>query len=168
MLPTLFDKDFFPNMISGRFPSLNFNLSDFLTFPRNQGLTISEGPQDITVLADMPGLEASDVEVKLENGLLQIQGQKKQEVQDQDRRFYSQSTRNYRFVVDLPAPVDESKVDAFLDDKGVMHVIIPKTQQTQSKKITVRESKEQKQEKGKQNRESRDENQEREKNKQNK
>lgn len=137
MLPTLFDKDLrdiLQNPVLRRFPSLQLEK----LFGQNEGLTISEGAKDIAILADMPGLDANDIEVKLENGLLQIRGEKKEEVEDDERRFYSRSSRSYRFTVDLPVSVDEAKVDAFYD-KGVMHITIPKTQQAQTKKIIVRD-----------------------------
>lgn len=142
MFPTLFDKDFkevFQNPILRRFPSLPF---EELLANQKGGLTISEGTNDITILADMPGLDAKDIEVKLENGLLQIKGEKKEETTDEERRYYSRAVRSYRFTVDLPVAVDdESKIEAFTD-KGVMHIVIPKSSQSQAKKITVHEKEE--------------------------
>lgn len=149
MFPTLFDKDFLPSMVLRRFPSVSFD--ELFANQYKGGLEISEGPNDITVKADMPGLKASDIDIKLENGMLQIQGNLKEEVQDENRRYYSKTSRSYRYTVDLPIAVDESAIDAFYDD-GVMQITIPKTEKTQAKKITVRES-------TKGNRESKGENQ---------
>lgn len=137
MIPTLFEKDYlkeiFQSPILRRFPSLQFDD----VFSTQKGLTISEGEKDISIAVDMPGLDTSDIDVKLANGLLIISGEKKQEVEDEERRFYSVSSRNYKYTIDLPVTVDETKVDAYYA-KGVMHVTIPKTQPAQSKKITVR------------------------------
>lgn len=141
MFPTLFDKDPFKEIFQSpflrRFPSLPLEEM----FTNKNGLTISEGPKDISILADMPGLKASDIEVHLENGILQLKGEKKQETEDKERRVYCRSNSSYRYTIDLPVGVDESQVDAFYD-KGVMHVTIQKAQPAQSKKIAVREKNE--------------------------
>ncbi len=123
-----------PATILRRFPSVSFE--DL--FSANKGISMSEGPKDITIEVDMPGLEAKDIQVNLENGLLQIRGEKKEEVGDEDRRFYSKSSRKFATTINIPVNVDETKVEATYD-KGVMHITIPKTEQTPSKLITVHE-----------------------------
>jgi len=81
MYPKLFDKDelkdFFATPVLRRFPSLS-QFEDIFS-NQNSGLRISEGTNDISILADMPGLNADEIEVTLENGILQIKGEKKEE-----------------------------------------------------------------------------------------
>lgn len=142
MYPKLFDKDelkdFFATPVLRRFPSLS-QFEDLFS-NQNSGLSISEGTNDISILADMPGLNADEIEVTLENGILQIKGEKKEEEKDENRRYYKKSSRKFVYTIDVPVAVDESKVDAFYD-KGVMHIQIPKAEHAQTKKITVRDKK---------------------------
>lgn len=65
-----------PATILRRFPSVSFE--DL--FSANKGISMSEGPKDITIEVDMPGLEAKDIQVNLENGLLQLEEKKRKKL----------------------------------------------------------------------------------------
>ena len=89
------------------------------------------------VIAELPGLEEKDVEVKLSDGLLAIKGEKKTETEDEDRLF---SERYYgRFERRVPVEdIEEDKVSASFRN-GVLTVILPKLPeaQQQAKRIPI-------------------------------
>jgi HSP20 family protein len=87
-------------------------------------LEINETDKDVTVIAELPGLQEKDVNVELRDGLLTISGEKKSETEDKERRF---SERYYgRFERTIPIDdVDQDKVGASFKD-GVLTVSLAK------------------------------------------
>jgi HSP20 family protein len=88
-------------------------------------IEISETDKQVTVTAELPGLDEKDVGIELANGMLAIKGEKKTETQDQDRRF---SERYYgRFERRIPIDdIDEDKASASFKN-GVLTVTLPKS-----------------------------------------
>ncbi len=100
-------------------------------------IEVSETDKEMKVIAELPGLEEKDVEVKLSDGLLVIKGEKKTEREDEDRLF---SERYYgRFERRVPVEdIEEDKVSASFRN-GVLTVILPKLPeaQQQAKRIPI-------------------------------
>lgn len=101
---------------------------------------LNETEKEMTLTAELPGLDENDVDVELANGVLAISGEKKTETEDRDRLF---SERYYgRFERRIPVEnVDEDKVSATFN-KGVLTVTLPKLPQPQSgiKRIAIKTS----------------------------
>jgi HSP20 family protein len=85
---------------------------------------VNETDKDVTVIAELPGLQEKDVNVELWDGLLTISGEKKNETEDKERRF---TERYYgRFERSIPIDdVDQDKVVASFKD-GVLTVTLAK------------------------------------------
>jgi HSP20 family protein len=94
-------------------------------------IELSETDKEVKVVAELPGLEAKDVDVELANGNLVIKGEKKTESEDKDLMF---SERYYgRFERRIPVDeVDEGKIAASFKN-GVLTVTLPKSPQAQQK-----------------------------------
>lgn len=97
---------------------------------------VYEEDDTVKVDAEMPGFQRDDIDVSLDRGVLTISAERKAEEPKgtshlSERRF----TRVERSFT-LPSDVDPSKVEARLED-GVLHIELPKTEETQSKKIAV-------------------------------
>jgi HSP20 family protein len=94
-------------------------------------IEVSENDKEVTITAELPGLDEKDVEVQLSNGVLTIKGEKKTETEDNDRLF---SERFYgRFERRIPVDdIDEDKVDASFRN-GVLTVTLPKSAEAQHK-----------------------------------
>ncbi len=86
---------------------------------------VEDGEKEITVRAELPGLEEKDVELALENGALVIRGEKNHEASD-DKRLWSE--RYYgRFERRIPIDdVEEEKAHASFKN-GVLTVKLPKS-----------------------------------------
>ena len=98
----------------------------------------SESAKEITVTAELPGLDEKDVEVTVTSDLLTIKGEKKEEKQE-DERDYHKSERSYGYferAIALPAGTDGDQVKAKFK-KGILKVKIPKKPEAQSKRRKI-------------------------------
>jgi HSP20 family protein len=85
-------------------------------------------------------MDEKDVQVTLENDILTIKGEKKQEQEEkkQNYRMVERSYGEFQRVISLPASVDKEKIKATFK-KGVLKVILPKTPESKStqKRIAI-------------------------------
>ena len=100
---------------------------------------VREDETQFHVVAELPGLAKDDVDITLEDGVLTISGEKKDE-RDENKdgyhlreRHYGRFSRSFR----LPTDVDESKIEAHLKD-GLLTVDVPKTEAAKPKSIKVK------------------------------
>ncbi|UCE33875.1 MAG: Hsp20/alpha crystallin family protein [Deltaproteobacteria bacterium] len=106
---------------------------------------MSETKDNYVVKAELPGLEANDVDVSISGDVLTIKGEKKKEEEEKDEhhhyveRYYGSFQRSFR----LPANVKSDKIDASFD-KGVLKVTLPKVEEAKKKKIEVKVKQEKK------------------------
>ena len=101
-------------------------------------LDVSEGKKEIAVKAEIPGVEADDLDVSLDGRTLTIKGEKKQEKEEKDENYHrmERSYGYFRRTIQLPADVDPSKVEASYK-RGILMVVLKKTKETEAKKIKV-------------------------------
>ena len=100
---------------------------------------ISETEAEYAIKAELPEVKKEDVKVTVEDGVLTLQGERKQE-KDEKGKKYHRIERSYgRFVrsFTLPDSVDESKVKAEYTD-GVLHLHLPKSEKAKPKQIDVK------------------------------
>ncbi|MDF3856379.1 Hsp20/alpha crystallin family protein [Paracoccus sp. P2] len=92
---------------------------------------ISDNEREITVTADVPGLEEKDIEVLLNDGVLTLKGEKRSETEDKDRQFSERYYGRFERRIPLGAEIREDGVDAHFKN-GVLTVTLPKTEKAQS------------------------------------
>ena len=118
--------------------------------PFGEGFTpridVTESDGELTVCAELPGVEEKDLEVTLNGNQLTIRGEKKREHEEKDekRGVYHRVERSYgsfQRTMTLPYDVDPSKVSAEFKS-GVLKVKLPKPEeaQKQSKRIDIKTS----------------------------
>lgn len=101
-------------------------------------LDIYDGKDHFTVKADIPGMKKEDIEISIQEGVLTIRGEKKEETEKNEKgvlrteRFYGMFERS----VALPSVVDEAKVKASYKD-GVLELVIPKKEESKPKQIKI-------------------------------
>ena len=99
---------------------------------------IAETGKEFSIKAEIPEVKKEDVKVAVDNGVLTIKGERKQEKEEQNKkfhrveRFYGSFTRSFT----LPDNVDESKIEASFKD-GVLNLAIPKTKESKPRAIDV-------------------------------
>ena len=91
--------------------------------------------------AEMPGLDASNVDVSVSGNVLTIKGEKKEEKEEKGKNTYLSERRYGAFQrsFQLPEGVDKEKIEAKFEN-GVLTVAMPKTAEAvkEEKKITVK------------------------------
>jgi len=99
---------------------------------------ISETDTAYLIKAEIPGVNKEDVKVTIENGMLTIQGERKMEKEEKDKKFhriersYGSFMRSFR----VPDDADESAVKAEFKD-GVLNVTLTKSAKAKPKAINV-------------------------------
>ena len=122
-----------------------FDVEPFWRRRTNWGIApavdIAEREKEYEITAELPGLDENDLEVKLANGTLVIQGEKKEEKEEKKKEFYLSERRygSFRRCFQLPEGVDADKIEARFK-KGLLTVTLPKTPEAikKEKKISVK------------------------------
>jgi len=102
---------------------------------------VTETEKGYKVVAELPGMDEKNIEVKIANSRLTIKGEKQEEKEDDKPDYYVRERSFGSFERTFPVPdgVELEKVDASFK-KGVLTVTLPKTAEAQKaeKKITVK------------------------------
>lgn len=115
--------------------------------PENEGLAtgtwspsvdIYETPEHIVLLADLPGVERSDIEIRVENNTLTLRGERRM-TKDVQQESYHRVERAYGVFsrsFSLPATVDQDNIKAE-HKNGILEVHLPKTEGARPKRIRI-------------------------------
>ena len=104
---------------------------------------VTEGDGAIIVHAELPGVEAKDIEVSVSGAQLTIRGEKRTESKSQElgRTYSERFFGSFERTVSIPAGVDQSKIEANLKEGVlVVRVPVPATPQAETNKIRVKAS----------------------------
>ena len=100
---------------------------------------ISETDGEYQIKAEIPDVKKEDVKVTLEDGVLTIQGERKQEKEEKGKKYHRVERSYGSFVrsFSLPEFIDEEKVKAEFKD-GVLNLHLPKSEKAKPKAIEVK------------------------------
>ncbi len=101
-------------------------------------IDVQEDENEIHVTAEMPGVEEKDLTVTLENGILTIAGEKKEEKEDKTKSRVVSERRYGSFSrsISLPEGIKQDEIKASFKN-GVLKIDIEKTEAEKPKKINV-------------------------------
>jgi len=100
---------------------------------------ISETENSFQITAEIPGINKEDVQINLEEGVLNIHGERKEEKEEKGRRFhrverfYGAFSRSFS----LPPNIDEKHIEANFKD-GLLMLRVPKKTVDKPKPIEVK------------------------------
>jgi len=97
---------------------------------------IHEDAEAITVEAEMPGFKKDEIRVTLEQGVLSISAERKSEEVKGEKHLTERCYRRLARSFKLPVAVDETKVDAHLED-GVLTLKLAKREEVKPRRIEV-------------------------------
>jgi HSP20 family protein len=102
-------------------------------------LDISERKDAYLVTVELPGVEADDLEITMEDGLLTIQGERHFAHDSSEQQFHRVERRYgaFRRSITLPAHVMAEGIQASADN-GVLQILVPKMEEATPKRIQVR------------------------------
>lgn len=134
----------YPTRYSDPFDQL---FSNVLGTGRQGGTTLMRAPEtdvveterEIRVVTEMPGLNSKDIEIDVENNVLTVRGEKREERTEGEQGKYHLAERRYgtfsrSFV--LPRDVDSDGIQASFQD-GVLTVRVPKSEKARRRRIEI-------------------------------
>lgn len=100
---------------------------------------ISETDAEFCIKADVPGIKREDVKINIEDHILSISGENKQEKEEKGEKFHrvERFYGSFRRSFTLPENVNEEKIEANFKD-GLLTLTIPKTEAAKPKSIEVK------------------------------
>ena len=100
---------------------------------------VAENDEELTVRAELPGIEPKDLEVTVTGNQLTVSGEKRESSEHEGEDFHHSETRygSFRRTVALPEGVDSENVDAQYAN-GVLTLRLKKTAPTPTKRIEVK------------------------------
>jgi HSP20 family protein len=102
-------------------------------------LDVTEDKDRFVVKAELPGVVGKDVSVSVENGVLTIRGEKKQETEEKGKSFHRVERRygSFQRALTLPGSADPNRTEAVYRD-GVLTIRIAKREEVKPKVIEVK------------------------------
>ncbi|MDE3055071.1 MAG: Hsp20/alpha crystallin family protein [Verrucomicrobiota bacterium] len=104
----------------------------------HSGMSVWEDQSNVYIEADLPGLRAKDIDITFDKGTLWICGERKEEEENANAKFYQKSERSYSYRVTVPGDVDiNAEPEASYRD-GVMKIAFHKSRGPTGKKIQIK------------------------------
>jgi HSP20 family protein len=124
------------NTVLGANGSRNGNGASLMRAPDTD---VIETEREIRVVTEMPGLKREHIEVDVENNVLTVRGEKREERNEGEPGRFHLAERRYgtftrSFV--LPRDVDPEQIQADFED-GVLTIAIPKSERARRRRIQV-------------------------------
>jgi HSP20 family protein len=98
-----------------------------------------ETDDKLVVEAELPGLDAKDINISLEDDILHIKGERKfsNEVKEENYHRIERAYGYFERNIPLPLKVDADKVSATVSD-GLLRVEMPKAEEAKPKQIPIK------------------------------
>jgi HSP20 family protein len=117
-----------------QFDHLFGNMFASPAFPMPRGwapaIEITEGTDELTIKAELPGVKKEDLSVTFDDGMLTIKGEKREEKREKDEKkeyhVYERSYGAFARSFTLPRAIDDKQIKAKFHD-GVLTVHLPKS-----------------------------------------
>jgi len=102
---------------------------------------VSEDENNLRITMELPGVNPEDVRLSLENNVLTIRGEKKQQTEENNERIhrFERTYGMFERTFALPNTVDSEKIEARYEN-GVLFVGIPKAERAKPREIRVNAS----------------------------
>ena len=104
-------------------------------------IDMSEDEKAYKISAELPGIDAKDIDVSVSGDMLVLKGEKRQEKEEKDKNYHfsERAYGSFQRAFDLPVSVDRNKVAADFS-KGVLTITLPKTAEARKpqKKIAIK------------------------------
>jgi HSP20 family protein len=114
------------------------NLQEDMDVAWSPRLDVSETDNNLEIVADLPGMEKKDITVTLEDNLLTIKGEKKEEKENKDKQYHTieRCSGSFYRAVRLPVEVEKDKIEAAFKD-GVLTLRLPKSKESKRKAAQI-------------------------------
>lgn len=127
----------FPSSFPSLWEDVEDKMGQWLGWTNETGITVSEDNQNVYVEAHLPGLRQEDLDISIHQNTLWVKGERQEEQDEKDKKFYRRAKNSFFYQVELPSRVEENTEQANYEN-GVLKITFKKTQQGQMRKISVR------------------------------
>lgn len=99
---------------------------------------VSETPDHLTLRLEVPGLDREDIKLSVENNVLTVRGEKRQETSSEDETFYrtERSYGSFERSFTLPSHFDADNVQAQMEN-GVLTIRVPRREEAKAREIRI-------------------------------
>lgn len=113
----------------GRLPRMTLPSDDDAKYEWSPSADISETDKEYLIRAELPAVKKEDVKVTVDQGMITIEGERKQQKEDKTEKYHRKETFYGSFMRSFSIP-ENVNVDAIRCDSkdGVLTVHIPKTE----------------------------------------
>ncbi|MFW7377669.1 MAG: Hsp20/alpha crystallin family protein [Oligoflexus sp.] len=103
---------------------------------------LKETDKEYVLSMDLPGMKRDQINIELQGDRLLISGERKDERKEEENAQYLVQKTYGRFqnVFSLPEGLNRDQIEADYED-GVLYLVIPKSEETEAKKIRIGENK---------------------------
>jgi HSP20 family protein len=100
---------------------------------------VYEDAEGVTLTAELPGIDAKDVDVKVENGLLTLSGERRLDREDKKQNYHriERTYGTFLRTFTLPPTVDVEHIKAE-HKNGLLKLFLPRREETKPRKISVK------------------------------
>jgi HSP20 family protein len=100
---------------------------------------VKETADKIEVKAEVPGMDAKDINISVTGDVLTIKGEKKSEREEKEENYHlvERSYGSFSRSLKLPAAVNLDKIEASYD-KGVLTITCPKKEEVKPKAVEIK------------------------------
>ncbi|MFB0506415.1 MAG: Hsp20/alpha crystallin family protein [Thermodesulfobacteriota bacterium] len=102
-------------------------------------LDVSETRDNFVVKAEVPGIDAKDIDISLTGDVLTIKGEKRQEKEEKEEDYHlvERSYGSFSRSVRLPAEVESNKIKASYKN-GILNITLPKSEKVKAKEVKIK------------------------------
>ena len=127
---TIFDKF----MRGGTADDGSFDVSHWMP-----AVDVAEYENEYQVKVEIPGVNKDDVKITMQENILTIHGEKKQEKESKDFNYHrvERSHGSFRRSFTLPTSVKHDKIEASYND-GILTIALPKAEEAKPKQMEVK------------------------------
>jgi len=99
---------------------------------------VEENADELVLTAELPGMKHEDIDIELEDGVLTIQGEKKEEQKGEGTQglLYERRWGSFTRKFTLPRAVDANAITANYEN-GILTISIPKAEEAKGRKIEI-------------------------------
>jgi len=118
-----------PSMMSGRWPRVSLPSTGETKFEWAPSADISETEKEFLIRAELPAVKKEDVKVTVDQGMITIEGERRQQKEDKTEKYHRVETfqGNFSRSFSLPENVNADAIRCESKD-GVLIVHIPKVE----------------------------------------
>lgn len=104
-------------------------------------LNITETEDNLTIRAEMPGMNPKDVEITATHDAVTIRGERRPAAVDREVNYHQREREfgSFNRIIAMPCEVNSEKIRASYRD-GILTIVLPKAEQAKPKQIEIKTS----------------------------